>query len=704
MENVKKWYEEAVRFGQVNLTEIDPEICNIDFWIGYFKKTGIQAVILNAGGIVAYYPSQFKMQYRAAKLGGRDFFGEFCGAARKASLYIVARMDCNRATGEFYQEKPEWFAQRLDGSPYIVQGRYQSCVNSGYYKDYIPQILKEIIDCYHPDGFADNSWTGIRRQICYCDNCKKSFRKYSGSELPLEENIADPVYKKWTAWSYKCRMDNWDLFNKITTESGGSDCVWAGMTGGTGYLSGKMGFSDIWEISKKSNIILVDSQGRNGNGFEENGLIGLLLHQMTGWDKKIPESMSTYVKGERIYRRSACPPLEAQLWMLEGISGGISPWWHIVGGNQEDRRIYDRCLSVMEFHQKNEQYLYNRKPVTNTAVLWSQENGDFYRSPHDAWRADTAFRGIVRALTRAGIPYLPVHTGDMEEQIRGMDLLVLPELAVVGEKQAEILEKYAASGGSILALGESGTMSPGGLRYKKSALENLLGLRFPATEQPVLEKEWELWNFHNYFRIEDKNHFIFKGFKDTEIIPMGGARRNIIPENGTAVLATYIPPYYIFPPEFSWPAVEKTNDAVITERRLGGGGRVIYTAWDLDSVYGGCGLPDHGDLLARMVQYLLDGKCPVRVECESHIDFKVYRQENRLIIHLINLNFTGYTPGYAEKILPAGVVRIMVSPDDFAPRSVRSALDGKEIKAEAFEGGIRVETDLTGVQELLILE
>ncbi|GHU39496.1 hypothetical protein AGMMS50256_39400 [Betaproteobacteria bacterium] len=112
-----KWYEKAHIYGQTNLTEIDPVDCDINFWKDYWKRTGTQAIIVNAGGIVAYYPSKFKMHYRAAKLGDRDFFGEFVTAGREQGLSILARMNINRAKEEFYRIHLDWLGLKKDGAP-----------------------------------------------------------------------------------------------------------------------------------------------------------------------------------------------------------------------------------------------------------------------------------------------------------------------------------------------------------------------------------------------------------------------------------------------------------------------------------------------------------------------------------------------------------------------------------------------------------
>ena len=70
------------------------------------KRTQTQGVIINAGGIVAYYPSKFPLQYRAATLSGRDLFGELARAAHEDGLVVLARMDSNRVHEDFFKTYP----------------------------------------------------------------------------------------------------------------------------------------------------------------------------------------------------------------------------------------------------------------------------------------------------------------------------------------------------------------------------------------------------------------------------------------------------------------------------------------------------------------------------------------------------------------------------------------------------------------------
>src|SRR5687767_6466462 len=188
------WYRRAYLWGQTNITEKDPVRYDIDWWRGYWKRTQVQAVIINAGGIVAYYPSRFPLHHRAEFLGDRDLFGELTKAAHADGIFVMARMDSNRTDEDFFKAHPDWFARNASGQPYRAADKYIACINSAYYDQYLPDVLREIIERARPDGFTDNSWAGLGREsICYCDNCTQKFKAKTGKALPRTADWNDPA-------------------------------------------------------------------------------------------------------------------------------------------------------------------------------------------------------------------------------------------------------------------------------------------------------------------------------------------------------------------------------------------------------------------------------------------------------------------------------------------------------------------------------
>ena len=228
------WYRRARRWGQTNITEIDPTRYDVAWWRQYWKRTAVQGVIINAGGIVAYYPTQVPFHRRAEFLGDRDLFGELSAAAHADGLAVFARMDSSTAHADCFQAHPDWFMRDARGEPYRNRDLYVACVNGPYYDEHLPAILREIAARYHPEGFTDNSWSGPgRNSPCFCENCRREFRAHAGRDLPPTRDWNDPACRAWIEWSYARRLEIWDQNNRVTRAAGGPDCLWVGMNGGS---------------------------------------------------------------------------------------------------------------------------------------------------------------------------------------------------------------------------------------------------------------------------------------------------------------------------------------------------------------------------------------------------------------------------------------------------------------------------------------
>ena len=702
----RPWYQRTHRWGQTNLTERDAGGYNLDEWKAYWQATRVQGLIINAGGIVAYYPSSLDLQYKAEGLGNHDLFGEFSAAARSEGLTVLARMDVNRAAKEFYTAHPDWFVVNEEGEPLLSNGRYFSCVNSNYYKNYIPKVLEEIITRYQPDGFADNSWTGVPRStICYCVNCRDKFKRDSGYELPKKTDFDDPVYRTWMRWSYDCRTANWDLFNKVTNEAGGKDCLWIGMVHGTPVNTHS--FGSLKAIAERSKIILCDQQSRNHEqGFEQNGLTGSLIHQLAGWDTLVAESMANYVTGRQMFRKASNPPKETQMWMVEGISGGISPWYHHIGAIHEDKRQFGNSPPIMQWHEANEAYLYNRQPAATIGLVWSEENTDFYGRKDAKERVALPWHGFVRAMVRARIPFVPVHADHIDRSAQELKVLVLPDLAVMSDSQCDAVRRFVEQGGSLVFTGATATLDEWGEQRSTFPLE-WTGIRHENRVDGALQaKEFnlELYEAHNYLRIAQADHPVMRTFEDTTVLPFGGKLHHVASDESLEAVATYIPSFPIYPPEFSWVREPHTDTPAIVAGKHASGGRVVYFAGDVDRCYGRTHLPDLGDLLSNAVRWAAEEGIPLQVEGPGYLDCKLYRQPGRIIVHIVNLSGANLTPGALEEFLPVGPIRVAIRVDDCPAETVRLQVAEVSHPMEVRDGWAHVELSSLLHHELIVLE
>jgi hypothetical protein len=643
------WHRRTLRWAQTNLTEKDPARYDADWWRDQWRRTRVQGAIINAGGIVAYYPSKFPLQHRAEFLGDRDLYGEIVAAARSEGLVVLARMDSNRAHQEFYDAHPDWFAIDADGNPYRAGDLYVACVTGPYYREHLTGVLEEIIERSAPDGITDNSWSGLDRDhICYCPNCSSGFKEAARLDLPGRVDWDDPAYRRWILWSYQQRMAVWDLNNEVTTRAGGPDCLWIGMNGGEVVAQSKR-LRDDRAICDRTPIFMLDSQYRHeGSGFQANGDSAKRLHGLLGWQALIPESTAMYDAGTPTFRLGSKPEAEARMWAVEGFAGGIQPWWHHIGSVHEDRRQYATAEPLFSWHAEHEQYLINREPVATVGLLWSQRSVDFHGKDQPEARSSLPYRGFVDALIRARIPYLPVNADHVARDSAGLSAIVVPNVGVLTDDQCAALRAFAESGGGLVVTGESSLYDEWGDRRDDFALADLLGVHLAGERLGGGDAvgSWETYDNHSYLRIEERE--IVDGLGDTDLLPFGGQLQAVRTDGRVAL--TLVPPFPIYPPEKSWMAEPQTAvPAVVLGSR-----RVAYLAADLDRLYARYHHPDHGRLLANLVRWAARGDIPLSVEGAGVLDCHLYRQGEAVILHLVNLDQGGAWQGRLEEFTPAG--------------------------------------------------
>lgn len=687
------WYLRTYRWGQTNITEKDPLRYDIAWWREHWKRTEVQGVIVNAGGIVAYYPSRFPLHYRAQFLGGRDLFGELAQAAHQDGLVVMARMDSNRTAEEFYRAHPGWFAVDAEGKPYRAADKYIACINSPYYDEYLPGVLREIIERSRAEGITDNSWAGLDRgSICYCSNCDRKFRAKTGLPIPRRADWDDPAYRQWILWSYERRTEVWDLNNRTTQAAGGPDCIWSGMNSGS-VSSQARSFRDLKEICGRAHILLLDHQRRDdATGFQQNSDTGMLIHGLLGWDKLAPESMAMYQAGPNSFRVASKPAAEARMWMIAGFAGGIQPWWHHVAAYHEDRRMYRTAEPVMRWHKANEQYLVNRRPVASVGVVWSQRNTDFYGRNHASDLVDLPYRGFTQALLRARIPYLPLHADHIDRDGASLAVLILPNVAALSGEQCAAIRRFVERGGSLIATGASTLYSEWGDPREDFALADLFrahatGTRLGASEH----RKWASGAYHTYLRLSPElrarvygpkagdepapsgdRHPVLRGFDETDLLPYGGMLDPVRTDPGVVIPMTFVPPFPVYPPETAWMREPKTTVAGLVLSTHAKGGAIAYLPADLDRRYAKDHLPDHANLLANLVRWAAGERIPLHVEGAGLIDCRLYQQPGRLILHLVNLTNAAAWRAPIDELIPVGPLKVKVKlPDGVPGRSAK---------------------------------
>jgi hypothetical protein len=402
------------------------------------------------------------------------------------------------------------------------------------------------------------------------------------------------------------------------------------------------------------------------------------------------------------------------MWLLDGIAGGLQPWWHHVGVYHEDRRMYRTAEPVYRWHKDNEEFLVNRRPIASVGVVWSQQNTDFFGRDDADLLVELPWRGITQALTRARIPYLPVHADHIDRDAAQFSLLVLPNLGAMSDAQVASVRRFVARGGGLVATGESSLLDEWGDPRPDFALADLFGAHLADPRRAGEEsrrKKNASDTVHTYVRLNperrsrvngpqigaeppvtSERHEVLRGFEETDILPFGGVLEPLRVDASAQVLMSFVPAFPIYPPETAWMREPKTNIPGLIVRSPAGGGRIAFLPADFDRRFGRDNLPDHGNLLANLVRWAAKDAVPLTVEGAGLIDCHLYHQPGRLILHLVNLTSAGTWRQPVHELIPIGPLQVRVElPADVNGKRARLLVSGKVVTAGTIAGWSRFE-------------
>ncbi len=437
---------------------------------------------------------------------------------------------------------------------------------------------------------------------------------------------------------------------------------------------------------------------------------------------------SNYISESRItgaVKGSAAnpPPEESRMWMYSGFAGGIQPWWRHVGAYHWDRRQFETPIAVYEWHEKNERYLVNRTPVASVGVVYSQRNADFYGRDDPGDRVAKPYYGLIHALLEARIPYLPVHADRIDENAESLSTLVLPNLATMTDEQIASVRRYAQNGGNLVASGEIALYDKWGDRRESSPLADLFGIRFTGEQYGSLgEAESRRGGDHTYLRLHPEvgqdvygplsgaepavtghRHPVLSGLEKTDVVAFGGLLQGVEPSDGSEVPLTFIPDFPSHPPELSWMRTERTQIPGLVLREDGGSRRAYFAA-DLDRRFIQDYFTDHGLLLANTIRWTAHDDVLLEVRGAGLIDCHLYRQQDRTILHLVNLSGAGTWRSPRRQTIPVGPLRVSIRlPSGASPRAVELLVADQVHSVALTDRWASFEVESIGSHEVAVL-
>jgi hypothetical protein len=198
---------------------------------------------------------------------------------------------------------------------------------------------------------------------------------------------------------------------------------------------------------------------------------------------------------------------------------------------------------------------------------------------------------------------------------------------------------------------------------------------------------------------------VLRGFEATNILTFGGVLLEVKPAQDATVLLTFVPVFPTNPPENSWMRTPRTQipGLVVREQK---GARIAYLPADIDRRYEQGNIPDHGDLIRNVVRWAAKDTIPVEVKGPGLIDCHLYRQHDRLVLHLVNLTSAGTWRAPVEELIPVGplTVRLKV-PGDLTWKRMLLTVSAETVVPVRQQGDwIQFEVKSVLAHEMVVLE
>ena len=629
------WQQKVRRVGQSNMTEHDPAVMNIEEWADYWHSAGADLVFVSVTGILAFYPSKVPFHRHGKFLNNRDFFGECTAAAKKRGMRVVARMSPDLNWGDALEAHPEWAMRNKDGSVQFNGEEprlFKTCMFSTYMDDYVPAIIREVNSLYDVDCFYTNGWPPLGSlPECHCGVCSK---------LPP---TGTPAY--WRAFNDRL-FDLWQRYDALAKEKKADSFFFANL-GGNVHAG-----PNLDRLARIAAWFQGDNQGRTYDDPAVWGctLQGRVANAVQDGNLAAANVTAGYSTGVVRWRNASKTPYEAKMWLNETLASGMIPYFHFIGseaGLGEDRRWQTVGSDYFRWTAKHDAHLKCRRSIANIGVVMGQSTQLLYKGPETArsreYMRETT-HGIYDVLLGGRFAFDLVHEERLDPQhLSKYRALLLPNIAMLSDRQCQQIRDYVSSGGSIMGSFETSLYDEELKPRSDFGLAELFGVSKGGDVVGT--------NGNAYYGRIERQHPILDGFADTNWLP--GAQNRLPLKPVADPVLTVVPGFVQYPPELAYPPVSHTNEPAVVLREIGSS-RVAWFPGDIERTYW---LTGHGDLLRLLhntIRWITRDESVVHVEGEGFIEMSAWETGPGYAVHLLNYTNPNAHHGWLQAVYPLG--------------------------------------------------
>ena len=359
-------------------------------------------------------------------------------------------------SGRIQKEHPEWLQVDSKGDYITYFGGKWLCPNSGA-KAYAVEYSRKLAEKYKPDALMfDNCFfhyttTGkVKMPSCYCQNCRKKFKKYlelklgnkcvklfgntaAKLEIPINEGLLMNVWKNWRTLCWQQALEY--ARSKIELVIfGNTEFMWRDWVLGTDriYFAEDAVFSESVNPKKMSEKLCL------ANSFSPG--------------KPVFNYLGTYVnKHEQFWQQKPLPAIAEMLGTTLAYNSNL--WLMFHGWDPKcgyPEPIGDRNKPAHELIQKYFRFraenkkLYNLQPVSDCAVIVSSRNRMF--------NDGKPFPGVLSMLIDNNIACRAIYDLNLQNtKLEQFDLIIADNIECLSDIEARKLIDWVKNGGKLIS-------------------------------------------------------------------------------------------------------------------------------------------------------------------------------------------------------------------------------------------------------------
>jgi hypothetical protein len=627
------WWEEPLRILQTNLRLTDGALDGaaitqeaIDF--------GANALLINAGGIYAFYPTNIPFHRRSPFLRG-DLLGDAIRACHAAGIHVIVRYDLSGLHRDAYEAHPEWFYRSAAGRPMVDKGLYITCPNGPYYRQQFFVLWDELTSRYQVDGLFFNAFghkerdrEGVYYGPCYCEACKQLFRERTGRDLPARLEPGSPEMGLHAAFRAETLTELARSIYRYVKERDPHIAVFSG-AGARAILDGYADAAAI-ELHAAPSGALTGPRWRHAAG------------ESCRWIRTLGSGYASCINavychvGPGVWRLVAAPAGWLTHTLAQTIANGGWPYMMCIGtpATQEDKSALPAVRELFHFARDHAEYYHHLESLSPIVVVWPSASISDGVRWHGVERSAHHYRGWYRVLVEQHYLFDVISDTQLDragaaELLQQYRLVILPNVVRLSREACTALDAYVQGGGTLLATAATSLEDADGTPRTNLGLQCLGASRLLAARE----------GFRNaYFRIEGSS--AWPGLEGVHVLPVQGTYLYPEPRDGASGELRFIAPELYGAPEQTLIEHETEWPAVIWYTY--GHGQTAYLPWEPGRIWYESAPASLERFMAGVVTRLLPEPQPVDTDAPASVELTAFRQRaqgshpERYIIHVVN--------------------------------------------------------------------